>query len=130
MSVQKVAIDRLTAQYGSPKTDHLKIFIAEWIRAFHKADMAMLSEALSRVIDRNTFHAWPTIGEVKRELVEVAEERHHSNARLALPAPVERQPTAEERARVAKLMKDFRSTMAAQQLDLGPSQPQARRFIR
>jgi hypothetical protein len=113
MSVQSVMLDRFAALYGRPETPNPKLFIDEYIRAFQKADLDVLASAVDRVIQVNRYRSWPTIGDINRALLDVAEELDCSRVRqrLALPPPAEKAPTPAERAAVARLMDQFRAMM-------------------
>lgn len=113
MSVQRIMLDRFSAVYGQPDTPNPKLFIAEWVRSFHKACPEALSATVDRVIDNRQYRGWPTIGEVRRELADLCEERAGHRAMKALPPPEPKAPTADERVRMSAMAKDLLKKLKA-----------------
>lgn len=107
MSVQRIMLDRFAAVYGQPETPNPKLYIAEWVRSFHKACPEALSVTVDRIIDERKYRTWPTIGDVRIELEYVCEKRQAHRAMKALPPPQPKAPTAEERARMDDLVSGF-----------------------
>lgn len=113
-----IAIARLTAVYGEPKTPDPELFVVEFRKALAGTDAVLLEKALDRwVRSDNAF--WPRPGELLAEIKRVALDpltRHHR--RPAEHQPIEtRQRSPEEVARVRALVADAVRAMAAGKID-------------
>ena len=100
MSFDAIMAKKFFALYGHPQTDDPATFFAEWKRRFEGTDAEILTAATDLVIDRHKFHSWPTIGECReavREVAERAQSRRDLARARALPPPVRREPTPEQK---------------------------------
>lgn len=96
---------RFLNQWGTPDCVSFDAFVAEYIRALEGSDPDFLKAAGNHLIDHHAYPMrWPTVAECRAIVNEIAEERAHRKAALALPAPDEVIPTPEQRERAAKLM--------------------------
>lgn len=62
-NVQKLVLARFSALYGAPQAENAEAFVGEYHRALKGYTSDALTFAADRVISRNTYRAWPTVGE-------------------------------------------------------------------
>lgn len=108
-----IAIARLTAVYGEPKTPDPELFVDEFRKALKGTDAFLLEKALDRWI-RSDNAFWPRPGEVLAEVRKCAadaytERRYHVASERPPPSP-------EAAARVRALVQDAMQTMTGAEL--------------
>lgn len=109
IAVKQHIIKRFLVLYGAPKSEDQAGFVQEYIDALDGTDPALLAEAANLLRDQHKYPTWPTIGECKEAIREVAERRSLAQQRQAQSRDtneVRPSPTAESRARVDAMMKD------------------------
>lgn len=107
---------RFSNQFGTPKTVNLDIFHAEYVRSLEKTEPSVLHAATSLLLDRAMKNFWPTIGECREAVREIAEKMQNERTtqqandiqagRLKLPSPPAK-PTKDAKAAVDAMVKDL-----------------------
>jgi len=114
MNPVDVAVSRLTAVYGEPKTPDPELFVDEFRKALKGTDPHLLAKALDNWIKSDTAF-WPRPGEILAEVRKCAadaytERRYHVASERPPPSP-------EAAARVRALVDDAKRAMTATDLD-------------
>lgn len=107
--VRELITKRFFEHYGAPK-DHpnLDAYVAEYERALAGTESALLRDAASLAIDRQTYPIWPTVGAVKQAVETIATQRNLARERQGWGKSAEAlgpEPTAESQERVDAMMR-------------------------
>lgn len=105
--VDQHVIQRFLVLYGEPKTIDLEALSSEYRDALDGTDATLLVDAVKLLRDQHKFPTWPTVGECKDAIREIAERRSLAKQRQvqANDEAPRQEPTAESRARVDAMMK-------------------------
>ncbi len=120
---EEILIDRFLAVFGEPKVESPDVYIAEFSKAMKGWSAVVLDKAGDEVIRSCKF--WPRPAEV----IEIARginasiesDKRHAEHKPA--DPVRPPPTPAQVERVAAIMEEFRSNMAAKTIADPPSKP-------
>lgn len=113
-------VARFSRLFGDPATDNFEAFVADYRKALGGTSPTILQEASDLIVKRHKYRNWPTIGECVEAIHEIAE-KHAARREAAKPAePPPRQPTAQERARVAKLVEQCKANLNARNFQPQP----------
>ena len=106
MNVDELVLLRFVTLYGAPTSDDPEAFKDEYREALTGTNPEILKEAISLAIKRQTVPAWPPVGACVAAVHEVAERRAVDSQRIARrPVEYRREPTPEQKARAAVLVK-------------------------
>jgi hypothetical protein len=122
-SVEELVVRRFGKLYGPPTSPDPDGFADEYHKALDGTNPKLLEEAIDEVVKRQIIPAWPTVGACVEAVNQVLERRASERRRQEPKQDDYRQPTPEERARIAKLFADLKGRLAAkrdQRVTLSP----------
>ena len=108
---QRLIIDRFLTTYGAPDTENVEGFFGEYKRALGGVRRDVLSKLSDRIVWQHVYPTWPTVGRCLTELRSLNAEMHGRTPEQPQERWTRKVPSADERARVAALTRDFRANM-------------------
>jgi hypothetical protein len=112
---------RFATAFGDPKTDDAERLAEEFRKALAGTSREVLRRAVDGLIKTHRFPTWPTIGDLFHAVQTAGTELAREAERLARPwrMAARREPTPEERERVADLVRTAVARIAEHQRRIG-----------
>src|SRR5262245_17519605 len=105
--VEQLIVMRFLEVYGEP-AGNLPALVREYRKALDGTDAGLLEGAINLAIYQHEFANWPTVGECAKAVHTIGERRAVEAARHRKADPLDDlpAPSAEQRARVDRLLRD------------------------